>query len=107
MLEMLVHLNATQLADAYTLFKLTIPEDDVLSLDLSALPANWQDDPAPVETASIGGEWIASLASVGLRVPSTIVAREQNVLLNPRHPKFAAIIKTARKLQFGFDARLK
>ena len=104
-LEMLVHIQKSDLLSSYTLFELTIKTDQVMQLE--ALPDNWQAEPAPVETAYIGDQWLEQTPSVALRVPSTIVTREYNYLLNPEHPEFDKIKKTAVALPVTFDPRLK
>ena len=71
-----------------------------------ALPNDWREYPAPLSTAVIGNEWLASRESAVLSVPSVIVPSERNYLLNPRHPRFTAIIKTVREEVFSFDPRL-
>lgn len=50
------------------------------------LPRNWRDYPAPSELAELGTNWVLSNDSLLLRVPSTVVENEFNVLINPVHP---------------------
>ncbi|KPY04781.1 Uncharacterized protein ALO57_02664, partial [Pseudomonas coronafaciens pv. oryzae] len=42
-----------------------------------------------------------------LAVPSVIIPREYNYLLNVQHPEFQAVVATARTLEFEADPRLK
>ena len=105
-LELLVHLHRGQVLDHYLLITLEVPDADLLVLDDSQLPTDWRADPAPASTAAIGAAWLRDQASLALAVPSTLVPRQRNVLLNPAHPHFAALAATAGFEAFGFDPRL-
>jgi len=55
------------------------------------LPKDWQHEPPPVSLQRLGDEWAKAGDSVILAVPSAIVPREMNLLLNPRHPDFSKV----------------
>ena len=105
-LELLVHLGRGEVLGSYRLFTLSVPDQSILTLDDAALPLDWRADPAPRSTADIGDGWVASGRSLALLLPSTIVPRERNCLLNPAHPEFAAIAAGAADEPFGLDPRL-
>lgn len=106
MLEMLVHLRVSELLLSYLTILVEFDEALVETLPASALPTRWRASPAPVEVQRLGDRWAAELRSAVLRVPSALVRRESNYLLNPSHPRF-------RELAIGepepcrFDSRLK
>lgn len=106
MLEILVHVDNYQILQHYALFQLPLLPKDVLYVDTTTLPNAWREDPAPPETAEIGDAWLADAASLVLAVPSVIVPREWNFILNPTHPRFAAVVQKAVKLDFEPDRRL-
>jgi len=68
---------------------------------------NLETDEAPDDLliADLGSEWAASLRSLALQVPSAVVEGDWNVLLNPKHPRFAKVVLGAVK-PFRFDERL-
>lgn len=105
-LEVLVHLKNTKLLDEYVLFSMEIDEADILMLDDENLPSNWNEEPAPAETAEIGDQWLKGGSSLALSLPSVIVPRERNYLLNPKHEKFEQLAASARKLNISIDSRL-
>lgn len=105
-LEVLVHLKNTKLLDEYVLFIMKIDEADILILDDENLPNNWNEEPAPSETAEIGDQWLKGGSSLALSLPSVIVPRERNYLLNPKHEKFEQLAASARKLNISIDSRL-
>lgn len=105
-LELLVHLHHGQILNQYLLFSLELADESTMSLNERALPSDWRRDPPPSSTAAIGDNWAASLQSPALAVPSTIVPQQRNVLLNPAHAEFNAVIATASSESFDFDPRL-
>lgn len=105
-LEILVHLDNARQITHYALFAVELDEKDIMLLDHDSLPHNWQEDPAPADTADLGDEWINSQSSLALCVPSSIVTRERNFLLNVGHPAFDKMINTKVELEFSMDSRL-
>ena len=91
LLEILVHLKDARFLPAYTLAAVHFDESQVWRPDLSALPVGWRRFPPPPALQSVGERWIRSGASVALEVPSAVVPRECNYVLNPVHPDFAAL----------------
>lgn len=57
-------------------------------------------------TQKLGNEWLLNRKSAVLKVPSAIVDREYNYLINPLHPDFKKI-KVLDIKPFNFDSRLK
>jgi RES domain-containing protein len=102
---MLVHTQSSELLASYSIFELTIENAQVTTLE--TYPANWQGDPAPSSTANIGDKWLLDNATVALKVPSVIVPRESNFLLNPLHADFDTIVGRASNRSLKFDPRLK
>jgi RES domain-containing protein len=76
------------------------------SISLSDLPIGWQQYPAPESTKFIGDQWIQNYSSLVLKVPSCIIPREFNYLLNPLHPKFAKQVAINWIEPFNLDPRL-
>jgi RES domain-containing protein len=54
-------------------------------------PSTWRDLPYRPEVQQVGADWLASGRSLALRVPSALVHGEQNMLLAPAHPGYAAL----------------
>ncbi|QKJ86543.1 RES domain protein [Paramixta manurensis] len=107
MLEMLVHLNAANLLDSFTLLSLEADESLSQTVDISLLPASWAASEAPSALVALGDEWVAGSSSALLRVPSAISPVEFNYLLNPDHPDAVSLIAAAKSVPFQFDERLK
>ncbi|NEV64303.1 RES family NAD+ phosphorylase [Thiorhodococcus minor] len=105
-LELLVHLHRSDVLNHYLLVTLDVPDEALLVLDDTQLPADWREDPAPASTAAIGMVWLQEQSSLALAVPSVLVPQQRNVLLNPAHPAFAEVARHAAFEAFKFDARL-
>lgn len=60
-------------------------------LDPAALPPSWNAIPAGATSAQLGSQWIKSMASAILLVPSVIVPEERAALINPAHPDASKI----------------
>lgn len=104
-LEMLVHLDSSELLEKYVLIGVEFDQSLVRPLEPSALPRHWRSDPPPPEVRLIGDDWILAGSSAVLQVPSALVPGENNFLLNPEHRDFATL-RLGKPLAFRFDLRL-
>lgn len=101
MLERLVqrhNLGGTVLVEA------AVPDDLAIEDLMVNPPRNWRALDSP-EAAAAGGAWAASLRTALLRVPSALVPREANYIVNPYHPDAARIVVGAPEA-LEWDARL-
>ncbi|RMQ49096.1 hypothetical protein ALQ04_00253 [Pseudomonas cichorii] len=105
LLEVLVHLDNSSMVQHYVMLELQIAADRILNARPDSLPADWREEPAPPSTASFGDAWLDSGQSLALAVPSVIVPRESNYLLNVQHPSFKSAVAKARELDFTVDRR--
>lgn len=106
LLEVMVHLEDYRLLESYALLEATFHEDALMHLPDDGLPDDWMAEPAPASTAEIGDGWLESQSSLVLSVPSVVVPRERNYLVNPDHVDFQALIDGAREVAFIPDSRL-
>jgi RES domain-containing protein len=104
-LEVLVYLDKASLLSSYSLISARFDDALVECLERSKLPDGWRAFPAPPELQEIGDEWVKSRGSSVLEVPSAVVERESNYLINPAHPDFASI-GVGEPEPFTFDERL-
>ena len=98
--------NADELGGDYVITPIELPDDlDVTSRSLESLPLKWDATEPTDETRDIGTDWANGLTAAVLVVPSAVIAREYNYLLNPRHPDFVRIRFFSQE-PFHFDDRL-
>jgi RES domain-containing protein len=81
--------------------------DDVASerWEVNSLPSGWRDAEPPPALRELGSDWIRSLRTAAVFVPSVVIPEEFNVLLNPAHPEFAKL-QVGKPRKFQFDARM-
>ena len=90
-LEVLAGLGRSAVLAHFLLIPLEFEEKLVATVDPSHLPEDWQESPPPTSTQGMGDVWIHSKETPVLRVPSVIIPREFNFLLDPRHWDFPEI----------------
>jgi len=107
-LETVVHLNTGGLPLNRYLVSITIPADLWAGARMEtteSLPVGWDAEPSSRTSIRFGTDWIKSISSALLRVPSVIVPDEYNVLINPLHPGSGGI--RAKKIRkWLYDPRL-
>ena len=69
------------------------------------LHPEWRDRMNFSFTRKIGNDWLLSLSSAVLKVPSAIILQEHNYLLNPAHSDFNKV-KVLSKEVFRFNERM-
>jgi RES domain-containing protein len=104
-LEILVNLDSPDTLDQYLSIPVEFDEELCKALEFDALPGNWASDPPPPGTQQIGSNWVAARESAVLVVPSAVVRREHNFLLNPEHPDFSQV-RIGNPSEFALDPRL-
>lgn len=105
-LEVLVHLEDPEvLARLFSWVSLEIPDDTVKTLDLASLANGWDSDEVRPASQSVGDQWLRSMRSAALAVPSVVTPGEWNYLLNPFHSHFSSI-RIGRFQPFRPDPRL-
>lgn len=106
LLETLVHfeIELTDLPARYRLLRVGVPDAvNMERVDSARLPADW---PSRTDaTRAVGDDWLQGGSSALLIVPSAIVPRTFNVLLNPAHAD-AARIAVAEITEHAIDPRL-
>jgi RES domain-containing protein len=103
--EVFVNLPADQLPSDLRMAILEIPDALVVKeIFEKDLPSDWFQQTSPEILAKIGDQWLKSLETAVLKVPSAVVRSEHNFLLNPAHPEFSRI-KITSIAPFVFDPR--
>ena len=104
MLEMLVHTNFEEYTIELDLVYIDIPDSlECREIKVGKLKPNWVGDLS--YTKYIGDEFIRSLQTPLLKIPSAVIDEEHNYLANPLHPDFKKI-KIAKVKSFRPDKRL-
>ena len=106
-LEIAVNLRRATIIPEYRVLEVEVPDDLIITLEAAILPNGWdRTDSEPLVARRIGDRWIELGLSAAVRIPSSVISTEYNVLLNPAHPDFSQIIYD-KPLDFPFDPRIK
>lgn len=105
-LEFLVHVPMALAPKNLSIVEINIQENIERELiKESQLPPNWRNYPAPEQLVNIGTNWIKSKSALLLDIPSAVVDKEVNTLINPLHPDIR-FVNLAKIEKFSFDSRL-
>ena len=107
LLEVIAHTEASsQLEHDCVLFEVRFdPGEHLLTVRPDVLPVNWRAIPWPNSTQEIGTFWHREQASTILEVPSAVVPRQHNYLINTEHPRFEEL-QVQEPVPFEIDTRL-
>ena len=99
LLEILVHATRYTVPDYYQLLEIEVPGD--IEPFVPKVPKNWEVD----QTRRIGARFIADGIFALMNVPSVIMPKARNFLLNPAHAD-AGQIRIVETYRYPFDSRL-
>lgn len=104
-LEFLVHVPMALAPENLSIIEINIIKNvDKESINESQLPSNWRNYPAPEQLANIGTSWLKSKSSLLFDVPSAVVSKEANTLINPLHEDIKEVNLVSIE-KFSFDPR--
>jgi len=103
-LEILVHLSRETIPDDLKIISLEIPDNEIEVFDEGKFNAIFKDESAENILKNEGRIWLESKRSLALKIPSVLIRREQNILINPLHPAFPKVKKLMTE-DFYFDER--
>ncbi|MDO8550419.1 MAG: RES family NAD+ phosphorylase [Ignavibacteria bacterium] len=105
-LENLVHRSGLGNNELYKILVISIPDNiKINEVTKKQLPKNWREYSNYSLCQKIGDQWIDSLPSCILKVPSSIIPQEYNFLINTLHKEFERIRIDSQE-DFNFDKRL-
>ncbi len=107
-LELLVHTRKEVLPPRYIIITLEIStelEQEIEKIPQKYLRENWDCLQPEIWTQEIGLKYFQKLNRLGIRVPSSIIKEENNIVLNPLHERYGDI-KIIGKSEFKLDERL-
>lgn len=104
-LELSVNISVTTVLRYLSMVEIEIP-DDMLALDVSSLPANWREAPAPASTKDYGTDLFKKNTGGIIKIPSAVIPEEYNYLINP-HQVRAGYCTIMHLKDFVYDMRIK
>jgi RES domain-containing protein len=106
MLEYFVHLDKDDPPDDLVLAAAEIPDDlPCERIESSQLPRDWRELAAPCGLAALGDDFAQRNEHCLMWVPSVLAPKENNCLINPRHPDYQRVL--ARPVEpLSYDPRM-
>lgn len=104
-LELSVNISTTSVLRYLSMVEIEIP-DDILELDIPALPGNWREAPAPASTKDYGTDLLNKNLNAIIKVPSSVIPEEFNYLINPKNLR-AGDCTIIEVKDFIYDIRIK
>lgn len=107
-LELVVHRSSISIDSSYKLLVIEIDceEDEIYEIKKSKLPENWQSVKAYPELQEIGSAWYQDFKYLVMKVPSSIIPKEYNYLINTKHSDFYSKVKIKELEDYNWDDRL-
>jgi RES domain-containing protein len=106
LLENLVHRRHLGIEVSFTLLTLNLPDKSLIeTISIGALKEDWQTSSNYSYCQSFTREWIKERKSLLIKVPSSIIPEEMNIMINANHPNFGKI-KIIKRQLFSVDQRL-
>ena len=107
-LELLVHLGNLKTASQYKVLVISVNRKQgvVEKLNEKMLPRNWREIAAYPVLQQLGSSWYRNRRSLVLQVPSVIIPRESNYIINTKHTEFQSNIRLIKKEAYFWDERL-
>jgi RES domain-containing protein len=105
-LEYTVNVSIDEIPRALSLTTLEIPDSSFEMYSEAQLPGDWKAFPAPASTRDFGTQWLKAAKSLVMKIPSTVVNEEWNLMINPLHPA-SKDCKIVDVRDFVYDVRIK
>jgi RES domain-containing protein len=106
-LEKIIRFKSINPKVRYKVMVIFVPDEPELitEIKISKLPSDWREISAYPVLKSVGSKWYTSKETLILKVPSSIITKEFNYIINTRHPHFNHV-KLISKEDYFFDERL-
>lgn len=96
-LEILVHAPRTNLLPEYRFLDVSVPDHAIEHLELADLGG---------DTVAVGDQRLGKGGLLGFSAPSFVIPFERNLVLNPEHRDFRALVSHGTIRPFPIDPRL-
>ena len=107
-LELIVHRGTVKPGTSYKVLVIFVTDEDHLirQILINDLPKNWRELKAYPKLQKIGADWYNNQDTLLLKVPSAVLPKEYNYIINAEHPEFTRCVKLAAIENYFWDERL-
>lgn len=106
LLENIIYRTGTGFNNYYKIMVIYHPEEHIEQIITSNLPKDWRSMESYDQLQKIGDSWYDEQRSLCLKVPSSILPDNYNVIFNTTHPEFKNV-KLIDVLDYEPDERLE
>ena len=106
LLENIIYRTGTGFNSDYKIMVIYHPEEHIEQIITSNLPQDWRSMESYDQLQKIGDSWYDEQRSLCLKVPSSILPDNYNVIFNTTHPEFKNV-KLIDVLDYEPDERLE
>ena len=106
LLENIIYRTGTGFNSDYKIMVIYHPEEHLEQIITSNLPKDWRSMESYVQLQKIGNSWYDEQRSLCLKVPSSILPDNYNIIFNTTHPEFKNV-KLIDVLDYEPDERLE
>ncbi|MFC0878719.1 RES family NAD+ phosphorylase [Saccharicrinis sp. FJH2] len=107
-LELIVHRGTIIPKIEYKVMVISIADDDKLvrQILVKDLAKDWRKMSAYAVLQKTGSEWYENQETLVLKVPSAVIPKEYNYIINTEHPDFLKYVQLIRTEEYFWDTRL-
>jgi RES domain-containing protein len=107
-LELIVHRGNVRPNNNFRVTVISLADDDHLFRQIKSLylPSDWRKLAAYSQLQKIGSGWYENQETLFLKVPSAVIPKEFNYVINTEHPAFTQHVKIVRTEDYFWDTRL-
>ena len=106
LLENIIYRTGTGFNNYYKIMVIYHPEEHIEQIITSNLPKDWRSMESYDQLQKIGNSWYDEQRSLCLKVPSSILPDNYNIIFNTTHPEFKNV-KLIDVLDYEPDERLE
>ena len=106
LLENIIYRTGIGFNNDYKIMVIYHPEEHIEQIITSNLPKDWRSMESYVQLQKIGNSWYDEQRSLCLKVPSSILPDNYNIIFNTTHPEFKNV-KLIDVLDYEPDERLE
>lgn len=106
LLENMIYRVGTGFNDDYKIMLIEVLSENLEEIDAKKLPKNWREMDSYLELQKIGDIWYDQQKSLLLKVPSSVLPENFNIVINTTHPDFKKV-KLIDVLDYEPDERLE
>lgn len=106
LLENMIYRVGSGFNNDYKIMVIYFPEEHLEQIIVSKLPKNWRNIESYDVLQEIGNSWYNEQRSLCLKVPSSVLPENYNIIFNTMHPEFKNV-KLIAVLDYEPDERLE